>query len=245
MALFPITNLAKYLRRGLLLNSSRVHLYRVNADFAATMKTGKIMLDAGAGDAPYKHLFSHVRYESADFEQVTKAYAKSTYVCNLCERIPVEDARYDYVLFNQTMEHLDRPEKALFELHRVLKCGGKLLCTAPLFYEEHELPYDFFRYTQFAHRRLFVEAGFQVDRIEWLEGFFGTCGYMLQTIHYNIPSRIEGGASAFFLAPFLLLTRTVALIAAAIFYRLDLRWKISNAGFPKNYVVMATKPITE
>lgn len=48
------------------------------------------------------------------------------------------------------------------------------MCAAPLFYEEHEQPYDFFRYTQFAHWLLFSQAGFQVERVEWLEGFFGT-----------------------------------------------------------------------
>lgn len=61
------------------------------------------MLDAGAGDAPYKDLFSHVQYESADFEQSNRPYGKSTYVCNLCEHIPVEDGRFDYIVFNQTL----------------------------------------------------------------------------------------------------------------------------------------------
>jgi SAM-dependent methyltransferase len=174
---------------------------------------------------------------------VDKDYAKSTYVCNLCDQIPVEDGRFDYVIFNQTMEHLDRPERALSELHRVLKPGGKLLCTTPLFYEEHEQPYDFFRYTQFAHRRLFSQAGFQVEQVEWLEGFFGTCGYMLQTIHLYIPNRLRGGGmGSLVVMPFLFLTRIAALVGAAVFYRLDLRWKIIGAGFPKNYVVVASKP---
>ncbi len=234
--------LASRIRCQLLCNSSRAYLHTTNSDFAAIMKPGSRILDAGAGEAPYKHLFSHVEYESADFEKVDKPYAKSTYVCNLCERIPVEDNRFDYIVFNQTMEHLETPESALSELHRVLKPGGKLLCTVPLFYEEHEQPYDFFRYTQFSHRRLFSRAGFHIERIEWLEGFFGTCGYMLQTIYMYLPNRIPGGAASLLVTPFLLLTRIAALMGAAIFYRLDLRWKISSAGFPKNYVVIATKP---
>ncbi len=199
------------------------------------------MLDAGAGEAPYKHLFSHVLYESADFEQVNKPYAKSTYVCDLCEHIPVEDGRFDYIVFNQTMEHLDRPQEALAELQRVLKSGGTILCTAPLFYEEHERPYDFFRYTQFAQRMMFSKAGFRIERVEWLEGFFGTCGYMLQTVFLYVPNRITGSAILLVLAPLLIFMRLAALLGSAIFYRLDMRWKITAAGFPKNYVVVASK----
>jgi hypothetical protein len=30
--------------------------------------------------------------------------------------------------------------------------------------------------------------------------------------------------------------------AAAVFYRLDLRWKVTHLGFPKNYVIFAGKP---
>jgi hypothetical protein len=91
---------------------------------------------------------------------------------------------------------------------------------------------------------LFAEAGFQVDRVEWLEGFFGTCGYMLQTIHRYTSNRVKGSVASLLFTPLLLLIHTAALIDAAIFYRLDLCWKISGAGFPKNYVVTATKSVT-
>lgn len=226
----------------LLLNSSRVHLERYNREFAQTMKPGSRILDAGAGEAPYRSLFSHVCYESADFEKVDKQYVKSTYICDLCDRIPVEDGRFDYVVFNQTLEHLKEPERALKELCRVLAPGGRIICTVPLFYEEHEQPFDFFRYTQFAHKYLFPHVGFQIERIEWLEGFFGTCGYMFQTIFLYMPMLYRGSPLIAILAtPFLMATKVFALIAAALFYRLDLTWKITHLGFPKNYVVIATK----
>ena len=188
-------------------------------------------------------LFQHVRYESADFEQVDKPYAKSTYVCDLCERIPVEDGRFDYIVFNQTMEHLREPAKALSELFRVLAPGGRMISTAPLFYEEHEQPYDFFRYTQFAHRHLFAQAGFNVESVEWLEGFFGTCGYMFQVMHRYLPANFRGASLiAILAAPFVLVIKSLSLFAAALFYRLDLRWKVTHLGFPKNYVIFAAKP---
>jgi SAM-dependent methyltransferase len=110
------------------------------------------VLDAGAGDSPYRERFAHVQYESADFERVPgKRYAASDYVCDLAA-IPVEDHRYDLVLLSQVLEHLPEPGAVLAELRRVLKPGGTIWASAPLFYEEHEVPYDFFRYTQLVGR---------------------------------------------------------------------------------------------
>jgi SAM-dependent methyltransferase len=233
----------KRFKAWLLVNSSRVHLERYNRDFAQLMQPGERVLDAGAGDAPYKQYFTHVQYESADFEQVDKPYAKSTYVCDLCDRIPVEDGRFNYIVFNQTLEHLKEPAKALTELRRVLAPGGRILCTVPFFYEEHEQPFDFFRYTQFAHRYMFAQAGFEIERLEWLEGFFGTSAYMFHVIGRNLPARYPGSLAISVLAtPFLLLTKAASLVAAAILYRLDMVCKPTQFGFPKSYVVIARKP---
>lgn len=93
-------------------NSSRVWLSRENASFAASVPPGSLVLDAGAGDQPYRNLLSHCNYEAADFEKVDKPYGKSTYVCDL-SAIPVEDGRYDAVLFNQVMEHVPEPARVL------------------------------------------------------------------------------------------------------------------------------------
>ena len=132
------------------------------------------MLDAGSGRAPYRDLFTHARYETADFLAVKgKTYTEQDYVCDLAD-IPVEDARFDHVLLTQVLEHIPEPRLVLAELHRVLKPGGTLWLTAPLFYAEHEKPYDFYRYTQFGLRHLLEGAGFAVREVEWMEGYLGT-----------------------------------------------------------------------
>ena len=81
------------------------------------------MLDAGAGDAPYRELFRHAKYKSVDLQKIDKHYAPSTYVCDL-RSILVEGSRCDFVIFNQVMEHVPEPKLVLAELHRVLKPGG-------------------------------------------------------------------------------------------------------------------------
>ena len=42
--------------------------------------------------------------------------------------------------------------------------------------------------------------------------------------------------------PLLFMIKTASLFAAAALYRLDLRWKVTDLGFPKNYVIVARKP---
>lgn len=49
-----------------------------------------------------------------------------------------------------------------------------MIYSAPLFYEEHETPYDFYRYTQFGVRHLMETTGFVIERLDWLEGYFGS-----------------------------------------------------------------------
>lgn len=225
-------------------NSSRVRLYWENQSFARSIPPGSMVLDAGAGSAPYKHLVSHATYESADFQKVDRVYAKSTYVCDLRD-IPVEDGRYDFVLFNQVMEHVPDPRLVLKELFRVMKPGARLIYSGPLFYEEHEQPYDFFRYTSFGVKLLFQEAGFAVQRLDWLEGYFGSVAYQMSRMARYLPSRpssIARGAIGLVLSPLIAVLRLQLIVLSTLFHWLETRTKFTAAGFPKNYVAVVMKP---
>jgi SAM-dependent methyltransferase len=208
-------------------NSSRVYLDRFAARAGASVGPDAYVLDAGAGDGPYRHHFDHAHYEAADFESVPgKTYSGNNYVCDLAA-IPVEDGRFDLVLFSQVLEHIAEPRAVLSELHRVLKPGGRIFASAPLYYEEHEVPYDFYRYTQFGLRLLFEEAGFRELQIEWLEGYLGTISYQL-----DVAARAFGQSRRWRrLAPLLLRSSELAA-------RGDLRRKVTSVGHPKNYTLI-------
>lgn len=56
--------------------------------------------------------------------------------CNVeRQRLPFDDESFDYVIFNEVLEHLRvDPLLALSETHRVLRTGGNLLLTTPNLY---------------------------------------------------------------------------------------------------------------
>jgi SAM-dependent methyltransferase len=206
---------------------------------------GATILDAGAGSAPYYELFQHTQYESADFQKVSKPYGDTTYVCDL-RQIPVESARFDFVVFNQTMEHIPEPKLVLGELHRVMKPGATMIYTGPLFYEEHEQPYDFYRYTQFGLRYLFESVGFHIERLDWLEGYFGTVAYQLNCAGRYLPISprdLSEGIIGYVLVPVLLGLRFLFLASSLLFHKMETMKKFTGSGYPKNYVAIVTRPI--
>ena len=230
-----------YASRG---NSSRVHLHRFLSRAGQAVQPGQLVLDAGSGRAPYRDLFSHARYETADFLAVKgKTYSEQDYVCDLAE-IPVQDARFDHVLLTQVLEHLPEPAAVLAELHRVLKQGGTLWLTAPFFYAEHEKPYDYFRYTRFGIRHLLTGAGFRVQTIEWMEGYLGTLSYQARMMSRSLPSSpadYGGGVTGVALSIAAKASKAAARRAADGLAKLDLSYKLVGPGMPKNYQVVATK----
>ncbi len=205
-----------------LFSSSRWYLDRWIAD-AGRVGTGKSfrVLDAGAGIAPYRKHFEHVTYETADFGEVDKPYSHLDYTCRL-EELPMADETYDLVLCSQVLEHIPDPLPVLREIRRVLKPGGQAWLSAPLFFEEHEVPYDFYRYTQFAWRQMAAEAGLTVESLDWLEGYYGTISYQLLMASNSLPL-------------VWLPVRLLCFALSVMFGFLDIKFKITSTGMPKNY----------
>src|SRR5690606_27446949 len=69
----------------------------------------------------------------------------------------------------EVLEHQPEPSLFLAECARVIAPGGTMLLTAPLVWPEHELPYDFYRYTSVGLQRLLENSGFTVEHI-WSRG---------------------------------------------------------------------------
>ena len=233
------------LRAHLAVNPSRTRLLAFVSRAAEAVPAGGTILDAGAGEGMHRDHFRHAQYEAADFVQVDKQYGAVDYVCDL-RNIPVEADRYDLVLLTQVLEHLPEPKEVLQELRRVLKPGGSLWLSTPLYFEEHEQPHDYYRYTQFGLQYLVTEAGFELRELEWLEGYFGTLYQQALVASRSLPTRPKdygGGAAGVGLAAISRLAKPALLASAALFSRLELRQSYTGAGHPKNYSVVAVKPV--
>jgi SAM-dependent methyltransferase len=224
--------------------TSNVYLAKFAAEASAAVKPGGFILDAGSGESPYRHLFAHANYEAADLcARSAREYPHVKYRCDLSS-IPVEQERFDVVLCTQVLEHVPDPLAVLREFFRVLKPNGQLWITAPLSFEEHEIPYDYYRYTRYGWEQLLRTVGFTVERISWVQGYCGTVAYQLNLAWHHLPWRpsdFGGGIVGTAAAAFVFLTRPLLLPFAFIFSRIDLRHRYMGAGHCLDYCVVASK----
>jgi hypothetical protein len=70
----------------------------------------------------------------------------------------------------------------------VLKPLGQLFLTAPMAHAEHQVPYDFFRYTSFGLRSLCQRAGFAEITIKPFGGLFMRWAYELSYVIALFPN---------------------------------------------------------
>jgi SAM-dependent methyltransferase len=160
----------------------RRNIHAFVAEAALALPEGARVLDAGAGDAPYAGLFAHCDYQTSDWENSPHEGARTADVIGSLEALPVEEASFDAVMTTQVLEHVRDPLAVLRELHRIVRPGGSLWLTAPLVWELHEEPFDYFRYTSHGLESLIADAGFAQIEVRPLGGYFTTVGQLLRNL---------------------------------------------------------------
>jgi SAM-dependent methyltransferase len=140
-------------------SGSTYALWRIATDLTAAHCRG-LVLDAGSGRGSWRRtiLATASAYESIDL--APRGGHRPTWVGDICAMPQVPGERYDTVVCHQVLEHVSRPWDAAREFHRILKPGGRLIVSAPHLSRRHELPHDYFRYTQDGLRVLLQQAGF-------------------------------------------------------------------------------------
>ena len=224
-------------------NSSRVYLNLFLQEASNELTEGQLILDAGSGDGRYKKIFINQKYECADIGELERNYGNLTYQCDI-KNIPVEDNKYDAIICTQVLEHTNEPLKVLCEFHRILKPGGKLYLTAPLYYPEHEIPYDFFRYTQYGFKYLFKKSNLNIVSLEWLEGYYMTLANQLYIGASSLPLNYRNygiGIFGILILPIILIMKLIFFVSGMILSRFDMLFKLTTIGHCKNYAIKAVK----
>jgi SAM-dependent methyltransferase len=148
-------------------------IVRQLAQFAASLPLGSLVLDAGAGEGQYRSMFPRQRYIGLDLGIGDEHwnYRGLDMIGDLLQ-VPLRDGCVDAIISIVTLEHVRDPRRAVMEMARVAKPGCRLLLAAPLEWEEHQAPHDYFRFTRHALRMLLEENGWQIQRLEAGGGFF-------------------------------------------------------------------------
>ena len=134
---------------GLLVNPfwlSRRALSRALSAYAPRL-SGKV-LDFGCGTAPYRHMLTSAKtYLGIEYDSPENRLHKRADIFYDGQTIPLETDSIDSILSTQSLEHVPNPDRIASEWARVLRPSGLLLLTVPFMWPEHEMPYDFQRYS--------------------------------------------------------------------------------------------------
>lgn len=169
--------------------------------FATKLPAGARVLDAGAGQCQFRAFFPDSRYFGID-NTVGDAqwdYSRLAAVGNL-HALPFANASFSAAISIVVLEHLADPALALREIRRVLEPGGRFLIAVPQFWELHQEPHDFYRYTRIGLEHLLRVSGFQVIELQPTGGYF----QLLSKLSIDLLQFFERGAGWIlfvFLAP--------------------------------------------
>lgn len=189
--------------------------------------TGKL-LDFGCGKKPYKQHFKNFsEYIGLDIEKSGHSHVDEEIdVYYDGKKIPFGNNHFDSIFCTEVFEHIFNIDEILPEINRVLKPNGVMLFTCPFAWPEHEIPYDFARYTSFGIKHIVEKHGFEVVEQKKTSHFFEVI--MQYIIYYAFcfipkkPKFLYYILHQVFILPLMLFTILISFILPKIMKRKDM-----------------------
>ena len=103
------------------------------------------VLEIETGGGQFDKIINHTEYVKTDQDQVD------------VHDIPYQDETFDLVFMSHAFEHFVNPIRALLEIKRVLKVGGKVIIVTPVYCRHHVLESD--------ADHIFVMTEYQMERL--------------------------------------------------------------------------------
>jgi ubiquinone/menaquinone biosynthesis C-methylase UbiE len=98
-------------------------------------KSGSTILDAGCGTGLISRSLNGtvvgLDINVWNLERARVHAPQVNFIAGDIENLPLTDGKFDTIVCTETLEHLKQPEKAIGELDRVLKPGGRLIGSVP------------------------------------------------------------------------------------------------------------------
>jgi len=175
------------------------------------------LLDFGCGSKAYQNLFNVAEYIGLDVEQSGHMHGESEVdVYYDGKIIPFDDEYFDSCFSCEVFEHVFDLEESLAEINRVLKKGGKALFVVPFVWDEHEIPFDYGRYSSYGIKYLLEKKGFSVVNSEKDTNFFIVLAQLWNLYLFNIGPKRSAFLRIMFnvlcIAPFTLISITLNFI---------------------------------
>lgn len=211
------------------LATTNLSLYRALHRAARAHLRGRV-LDAGCGRMAYRKMLEECceRYESLD---VSDAVGGTDHVADL-QQTKLPDAQYDGVFCTQVLQHLPEPQRAVNEIARMLRPGGRAVFSVPHLVWLHNEPHDYLRFTNHVMRFMLARAGLRVVSIEPVGGLICFLAYAPSTFALALLRPVR---------PLFAL----GLLGNKLFIRLALlldRMLGCKSLYPTNFVAIAVKP---
>jgi SAM-dependent methyltransferase len=160
-----------FLKNGILFNPVWLSEYRLSLSLKSIIEKIEFLpfskwVDVGCGLRPYESYFPVGAYAGVDIEtsgRPSDLKAPDYYYDG--KVLPFPDNSFDGAISTQVLEHVPDVRSVLAEMYRVVKPGGGLIISLPFLWQEHEEPYDFYRFTRYGITELLKQTGFEVESI--------------------------------------------------------------------------------
>jgi SAM-dependent methyltransferase len=122
------------------------------------------LIDLGCGEVPLYEVYRPYTTDNVcvDWENSLHPGMYVDQECDLARKLPFSDGEFDTLILSDVLEHILKPDTLWKEISRLLSLGGIAFINTPFFYCLHEIPNDYFRYTEFALKHFAETNGFKI-----------------------------------------------------------------------------------
>ena len=161
--------------------TSKIPRTRIDA-FLRAHRSEEKTLDIGSGHGPYATYFPN--RVSIDIEPGPGV----DFVVDAHDLSRFSDGSFERVLATEVLEHLHTPQRAIDEMHRVLKPGGSVILTTRFIFPLHNIPGDYWRFTRYGLKHLFhdfehVEIIEETKTLEAVAVIFERLAFQADTLY--------------------------------------------------------------